>query len=146
VIAQLARARQSADIATAVLEQLAVTDLLGRRAEVMVGRRRMLRERRDLLVGMLREAFPWDVPTPPGGLFCWVDLGLPVAQAFAAAAAAEGALVAAGPLFTPDNAGADSHVRLTYTRSPAELRDAVPRLVRAWARVAGRQRSASSRT
>jgi DNA-binding transcriptional MocR family regulator len=145
VIAQLARARQSADIATAVLEQLAVTELLGRRAEVMTGRRRMLRERRDLLVGKLRESFPWDVPVPPGGLFCWVDLGRPVAQAFAAAAAAEGARVAAGPLFTPDNAGAASRVRLTFTRSPAELADAVPRLVRAWGRVAGRQPSAGSR-
>lgn len=146
VIAQLARARQSADIATAVLEQLAVTELLGRRAEVMAGRRHMLRERRDLLVGKLRESFPWDVPEPQGGLFCWVDLGRPVAQAFAAAAAAEGALVAAGPLFTPDNAGAASRVRLTFTRSPAELADAVPRLVRAWGRVTRRQRSASSRT
>ncbi|WP_129789380.1 PLP-dependent aminotransferase family protein [Promicromonospora panici] len=146
VIAQLARARQSADIATAVLEQLAVTELLGRRAEVMAGRRHMLRERRDLLVGKLRESFPWDVPEPRGGLFCWVDLGRPVAQAFAAAAAAEGALVAAGPLFTPDNAGAASRVRLTFTRSPAELADAVPRLVRAWGRVTRRQRSASSRT
>jgi DNA-binding transcriptional MocR family regulator len=146
MIAQLARARQSMDIATAVLEQLAVTDLLGRRAEIMVGRRTMLRERRDLLVGRLRESFPWDVPLPAGGLFCWVDLGRPVAQAFAAAAAAEGALVAAGPLFTPDGAGATSRVRLTFTRSPAELADAVPRLVRAWARVAGGQRRASSRT
>ncbi|WP_454858092.1 MocR-like transcription factor YczR [Promicromonospora soli] len=143
LIAQLARARQSADIATAVLEQLAVTELLGRRAEVMAGRRHMLRERRDLLVGKLRESFPWDVPEPQGGLFCWVDLGRPVAQAFAAAAAAEGALVAAGPLFTPDNAGAASRVRLTFTRSPAELADAVPRLVRAWGRVTRRQRSAS---
>ncbi|MFD2792314.1 PLP-dependent aminotransferase family protein [Promicromonospora vindobonensis] len=146
MIAQLARARQSMDIATAVLEQLAVTDLLGRRAEIMVGRQAMLRERRDLLVGRLRESFPWEVPLPAGGLFCWVDLGRPVAQAFAAAAAAEGALVAAGPLFTPDGAGAASRVRLTFTRSPAELADAVPRLVRAWARVAGGQRTASSRT
>lgn len=144
VIAHLARARQSADIATAVLEQLAVTELLGRRAEVMAGRRHLLRERRDLLVGRLRESLPWDVPTPPGGLFCWVDLGLPVAQAFAAAAAAEGALVAAGPIFSPDSAGATSRVRLTFTRSPAELTEAVPRLVRAWGRVAGRQRSAGS--
>ncbi|WP_369374316.1 PLP-dependent aminotransferase family protein [Promicromonospora sp. Populi] len=145
VIAQLARARQSVDIATAVLEQLAVTELLGRRAEVMAGRRQMLRERRDVLVGRLQEAFPWDVPVPQGGLFCWVDLGLPVAQAFAAAAAAEGVRVGGGPMFTPDNAGATSRVRLTFTRSPAELSDAVPRLVRAWGRVAGRQRPAGSR-
>lgn len=136
VISHLARARQSADIATAVLEQLAVVELLGRHEEVMAGRRRMLRERRDLLVGRLREAFPWDVPTPRGGLFCWADLGRPVAQAFAAAAAAEGALVAAGPIFSPESTGAASRVRLTFTRSPAELADAVPRLVRAWARVA----------
>lgn len=141
VVAQLARARQSADIATAVLEQLAVTELLRHRADVMAGRRNMLRERRDLLVGLLRESFPWDVPVPPGGLFCWVDLGRPVAQAFAAAAAAEGALVAAGPLFMPDGTGATSRVRLTFTRSPAELTDAVPRLVRAWARVTGPPRA-----
>ncbi len=143
VISHLARARQSADIATAVLEQLAVAELLGRREEVMTGRRRMLRERRDLLVNRLRETFPtWDVPTPRGGLFCWADLGRPVAQAFAAAAAAEGALVAAGPIFSPESTGAASRVRLTFTRSPAELADAVPRLARAWARVApsGRQR------
>ncbi|MEV0890112.1 PLP-dependent aminotransferase family protein [Promicromonospora sp. NPDC050262] len=136
VIAHLARARQSADIATAVLEQLAVVELLGRHEEVMAGRRRMLRERRDLLVHRLREAFPsWDVPTPQGGLFCWVDLGRPVAQAFAAAAAAEGALVAAGPIFSPESTGSASRVRLTFTRSPAELADAVPRLARAWSRV-----------
>ncbi|GAB2480639.1 PLP-dependent aminotransferase family protein [Promicromonospora xylanilytica] len=146
MIAQLARARQSMDIATAVLEQLAVTDLLGRRGEIMTGRQAMLRERRDLLVDRLRGAFPWEVPRPAGGLFCWVDLGRPVAQAFAAAAAAEGALVAAGPLFTPDGDGAGSKVRLTFTRSPAELSDAVPRLVRAWRRVDGGQRRASSRT
>lgn len=146
VIDHLARARQSADIATAVLDQLAVADLLRRRAEVLPGRQRLLRERRDLLVGRLRDALPWDVPVPPGGLFCWVGLGRPVAQAFAAAAAAEGARVAAGPLFTPDGTGAASHVRLTFTRSPAELADAVPRLVRAWARVSPRQGTASSRT
>ncbi|MFD7025538.1 PLP-dependent aminotransferase family protein [Promicromonospora sukumoe] len=143
VISHLARARQSADIATAVLEQLAVAELLGRREEVMAGRRRMLRERRDLLVHRLRETFPtWDVPTPRGGLFCWADLGRPVAQAFAAAAAAEGALVAAGPIFSPEATGSASRVRITFTRSPAELADAVPRLARAWSRVApsGRQR------
>lgn len=137
VISHLARARQSADIATAVLEQLAVAELLGRREEVMAGRRRMLRERRDLLVHRLRETFPsWDVPTPRGGLFCWADLGRPVAQAFAAAAAAEGVLVAAGPIFSPEATGSASRVRLTFTRSPAELADAVPRLARAWGRVA----------
>jgi len=135
VVAHLARARQSADIATAVLDQLAVADLLRRRAEVLPGRRTLLRERRDLLVARLRDAFDWDVPVPPGGLFCWVDLRRPLAQAFAAAAAAEGARVAAGPLFTPDGTGAGSRVRLTFTRSPAELADAVPRLARAWARV-----------
>ncbi|MFC7024006.1 PLP-dependent aminotransferase family protein [Promicromonospora thailandica] len=145
VIAHLARARQSADIATAVLDQLAVTELLARRAEVLPARRRLLRERRDLLVDGLRAALPWEVPVPAGGLFCWVDLGRPVAQAFAAAAAAEGARVAAGPLFTPDGAGAGSHVRLTFTRSPAELADAVPRLVRAWHRVSSGRPGASGR-
>lgn len=137
VVERLARTRQSMDIATAILEQLAVVELLGRRAEVLPGRLAGLRERRDLVVGLLREAVPgWQVEAPPGGLCLWVGLGRPVAQAFVAAAAAEGALVNAGPVFTPDGSARD-RFRLTYTRTPEELALAVPRLTRAWERVGG---------
>ena len=135
LVARLAATRQSADIATAVLEQLAVTELLGHRAAILGPRRRMLREARDTLVDGLRAGLPaWSVPRPAGGLSVWVDVGRPVALAFAAAAAAEGVLVNAGPTFTPDATSRD-HVRVTLAQPADQIARAVPRLVRAWERV-----------
>jgi DNA-binding transcriptional MocR family regulator len=137
LVARLMRTRQSADIATAVLEQLTVVELLGDSAAVLAERRRMLRAQRDLLCGLLADALPsWRVHVPEGGLSLWVDLGAPVAHAFAAAAAAEGVLVNAGPTFTPDGSSTD-RLRLTFSRPPAELERAVPRLSAAWRRVTG---------
>jgi len=135
LVARLARTRQSADIATAVLEQLAVVELLGERGAVLAERRTALRAQRDLVCGLLADALPdWHVPVPAGGLSLWAGLGAPLAHAFAGAAAAEGVLVNAGPTFTPDGSSAD-RVRLTFSRSPEDLERAVPRLVRAWERV-----------
>jgi len=135
LVARLARTRQSADIATAVLEQLTVVELLDDAAAVLAERRRMLRDQRDLLCGLLARELPsWNVHVPEGGLSLWVDVGAPVAQALAAAATAEGVLVNAGPTFTPDGSATD-HLRLTFSRSPEELERAVGRLATAWGRV-----------
>ncbi|MFD6177101.1 MULTISPECIES: MocR-like transcription factor YczR [unclassified Isoptericola] len=139
VVRRLARVRESADIATPVLEQLAVVELLRRADEILPGRIDELRRRRDLLVGLVRDALPdWRVPVPAGGLCLWADLGRPLGQALAAAAVNHGVLVTPGPAFTPDRSSRD-HVRLTFTREPDQLAAAVPRLARAWAQVsAGR--------
>ncbi|WP_251151491.1 PLP-dependent aminotransferase family protein [Cellulosimicrobium sp. Marseille-Q4280] len=135
LVARLARTRQSADIATAVLEQLAVVELLEDRTALLAERRVVLREQRDLVCGLLAEALPeWHVPVPPGGLSLWAEVGAPLAHAFAAAAAAEGVLVNAGPTFTPDGSSTD-RLRLTFSRPAEDLRRAVPRLVAAWDRV-----------
>lgn len=134
VVARLVRTRQSTDIATGVMEQIVATDLIGRRAEVLPGRRALLRERRDTMVTALRDALPWDVPVPEGGQFVWAGLGRPLAHAFAAAAAAEGVLVNAGPTFTPDGSSRD-RVRLTFPHTPDLLDEAIPRLVRAWGKL-----------
>ncbi len=137
LVARLARTRQSVDIATALLEQLTVVELLDDAAAVLAERRRMLREQRDLLCALLARDLPdWHVHVPEGGLSLWVDLGAPVAQACAAAAAAGGVLVNAGPTFTPDGSSAD-RLRLTFSRAPEELERAVRQLAVAWARVTG---------
>jgi len=135
VVRRLARVRQSADIATPVLEQLAVVELLRRADEILPGRVAELRARRDLLVDLVRDALPdWRVPVPAGGLCLWVDLGRPLAQALAAAAVPHGVLVTPGPAFTPDGSSRD-RVRLTFTREPEQLATAVGRLARAWSQV-----------
>ncbi|MFB7798603.1 PLP-dependent aminotransferase family protein [Isoptericola sp. NPDC056134] len=136
VVRRLARVRESADIATPVLEQLAVVELLRRADAILPGRVAELRARRDLLVDLVRDALPdWRVRVPAGGLCLWVDLGRPLAQALAAAAVHHGVLVTPGPAFTPDRSSRD-RVRLTFTREPDQLATAVPRLARAWAQVA----------
>lgn len=134
VVARLVRTRQSTDIATAVMEQLVAADLIARRDEILPGRLDWFRQRRDSLVAALRDALPWDVPVPDGGQFVWARLGRPVAHAFAAAAAAEGVMVNSGPTFTPDGSSRD-RVRLTFPHTADALEEAVPRLVRAWARI-----------
>lgn len=134
VVARLVRTRQSTDIATAVMEQLVAADLIARRDEILPARRVWIRERRNQMVRALRAALPWDVPMPDGGQFVWAGLGRPVAHAFAAAAAAEGVMVNAGPSFTPDGSSRD-RVRLTFPYTPDVLEQAVPRLARAWDRL-----------
>ncbi|WP_277213118.1 PLP-dependent aminotransferase family protein [Isoptericola croceus] len=135
LVQRLARTRQALDIATPVLEQLTVVELLARRDEILPARVAGLRERRDLLVGLVRDRFPeWDVPVPPGGLCLWTGIGRPVAQALAAAAVAEGLRIGAGPQFTPDGSARD-RIRLIYTGTPEKLTAAVDRLANAWQRV-----------
>jgi DNA-binding transcriptional MocR family regulator len=137
LVQRLARTRQALDIATPVLEQLTVVELLARRDEILPARVAGLRERRDHLVRLVRDRFPgWDVPSPAGGLCVWTGIGRPAGQALSAAAVAEGLRIGAGPQFTPDGSGQD-RVRLVYTGAPETLTDAVDRLERAWRRIAG---------
>jgi DNA-binding transcriptional MocR family regulator len=134
VVGRLVRTRQSTDIATAVMEQLVAADLIARRDEILPGRIAWFRERRDALVAALRDELPWEVPVPDGGQFVWARLGGPLAHAFAAAAAAEGVMVNAGPTFTPDGSSRD-RVRLTFPHTPDILEEAIPRLAAAWSRL-----------
>ncbi|WP_278234681.1 PLP-dependent aminotransferase family protein [Isoptericola sp. AK164] len=138
LVRRLAHTRQVLDVATPVLEQLAVTDLLEHRAAILPDRLAALRAQRDDLVDLLHERLPaWDVPRPDGGLCLWVGVGRPVGRALAAAAVTEGLRVSPGPLFTPDGSGQD-RVRLTYTRPAGQYEPVVDRLRRAWERVGGR--------
>jgi DNA-binding transcriptional MocR family regulator len=135
LVRRLAQVRQAQDIATPVLEQLAVVELLGAREEILAERLATLRRHRDDLVAQVRERFPaWDVPAPPGGLCLWVGLGRPVASALAATAVGQGLRIAPGPRFTPDGSARD-RVRLTFTAPPTTYPDALDRLTRAWERV-----------
>ncbi len=137
VVAHLARTRAASDIATSVLEQLAVTELLTRREEVLAERLPLLRSQRDLLRSAVTAAVPsWRVASPAGGLSLWIDLGRPLAHALSAAAAVRGVVINPGPSLTPDG-GASSRVRLTFAPDAEAIMRAVPRLAAAWEHVAG---------
>ncbi|WP_370614966.1 PLP-dependent aminotransferase family protein [Mumia sp. Pv 4-285] len=139
VVPRLVAARETVDIGTPILEQLAVAELLRVRREVLDGRRERLRARRDELVRVLRERLPdWGLNAPVGGLSLWVRLPARASSRLVVAAEAHDLLLTAGPRFFADGGG-ETSLRLPYARSAEHLADGVDRLALAWdAVVAGR--------
>ncbi len=129
-IAEFARLRATHDMATPVLEQLAVTVLL-ERDETGDVRREELRSRCDNLIASLTKALPdWCVTTPEGGLSLWAELPWAGASAIAATAQSFGLRLGAGPRFGIDGAF-ERYLRLPFTLSEPDMAAAVERLARA---------------
>lgn len=132
IIQRLAAVRATDDLASSVLEQLAVTQLLDRMDDVLDVRRAELRTRRDALVAALAEQLPgWRIRVPTGGLVLWCDLGAPVSSTLTAVAEHHGLHLAAGPRFGIDGAF-ERWLRLPYTLPANVLADAADRLVAAF--------------
>ncbi|MFC6356023.1 MocR-like transcription factor YczR [Luethyella okanaganae] len=105
LIRKLIGVRAPNDLGTPILEQLVVTELLGRMGEILPLRREQLRAGRDRLESLLVARFPeWRVPHVHGGLATWINLGSPVSSQLALAARSHGLLIAAGPRFGIDGA------------------------------------------
>ena len=123
---QLGEALGRRQLSVGLLDQLTATVLVGQLPEVLADRREQLRERRDLLIDELSRRLPdWSVPWPTGGLSLWCRLPAGLSSAsIVAAAAPSGLLLAEGRAFGTGHAF-DDHLRLPYTRPPAELRSAV---------------------
>lgn len=133
-IAELGRLRAILDMATPVLEQLAVTVILERDYGADE-RRALMRTRCERLIALLADALPhWRAPMPDGGLALWAELPRPEASALAAAAQGVGLRIAPGPRFAVDGAF-ERFVRLPFTLPESDLQRAVERLARADARL-----------
>lgn len=133
-IAELGRLRAILDMATPVLEQLAVTVML-EQDRGTEERRASMRTRCDRLIALLADALPhWRAPMPEGGLALWAELPRPEASALAAMAQSLGLRVAPGPRFAVDGAF-ERFVRLPFTLPEADLERAVERLAQADARL-----------
>ncbi|MFB4318622.1 PLP-dependent aminotransferase family protein [Actinomadura sp. 21ATH] len=128
-------AREPLDMASPVLDQLIVRELLLRVEEVRAERAAALLRGRDALAAALRELLPgWDFTLPEGGMSLWVRLGAPVATLLTEAAERHGVRVVPGPVFGADGVLED-YVRLPYVLPPETLRDAVARLALAYREV-----------
>jgi DNA-binding transcriptional MocR family regulator len=129
---RLATLRESLDLASPVLEQLIVRELLSRVEEVRAERVALLRAGRQALVAALGDLLPaWEFTVPRGGMSLWARLPGPASSALAGAAARLGVRIVPGPLFGVDGLLED-YVRLPYVHPPDVLRDAVDRLARAY--------------
>lgn len=128
----LTRTRLALDLGSPVLEQLAAARLLGDPQPTLAAHLALMRERRDALVGALRDQLPdWEVTVPAGGAVLWCRLPMPRALALADAAEARQVLLTPGPMFCPEG-GYRSHVRLPWTQDPNVLVEAVRRIAQAW--------------
>ncbi|RKS73338.1 DNA-binding transcriptional MocR family regulator [Actinomadura pelletieri DSM 43383] len=121
-------AREPFDMASPVLDQLIVRELLSRVEEVRAERARSLLLGRDALAAALREFLPdWEFRLPAGGMSLWARIGAPIATLLSEAAERRGVRVVPGPVFGVDGVLED-YVRLPYVLPPAALRTAVERL------------------
>ncbi|MDN7120696.1 PLP-dependent aminotransferase family protein [Nocardioides sp. ChNu-153] len=129
---QLAHRRPAGDLGTPAFEQRVAGVVLDRYDAMVRARSEELRERRDLLVGLLRRDLPaWQVPDVAGGLCLWVDLGVPVSSALASAAQARGLRVTAGPKFCIDGTH-ERFLRVPFTAAPEVIAAGVAVLREVW--------------
>ncbi|WP_433461504.1 PLP-dependent aminotransferase family protein [Spirillospora sp. CA-128828] len=125
---RLVLAREPFDMASPVLDQLIVRELLLRVEEVRAERAESLLRGRDALAAALRELLPgWEFRLPAGGMSLWARIGAPVASRLTEASERLGVRVVAGPVFGADGVLED-YLRLPYVLPPDTLRLAAERL------------------
>lgn len=131
-IASLVQARDSLDLGSPLLEQLACCWLLENEKMLLPSRRAMLATRRDMCGALMAEYFPhWRFTPPEGGLSFWVELPGMLATLFSVRAESRGIHIGTGTRF--GLAGAfDRYLRLPFTLADDELRHAFNILQPLW--------------
>lgn len=132
-IASLVQIRDSLDLGSPILEQLAAINLINEADNFLPERREMLRQRRDACGEVIKELFPdWKITVvPQGGLSWWIELPKPIATVFAASAESIGIRIGAGPRFGVEGAF-ERYLRLPFTLEPTQMRMALERLKPIW--------------
>jgi len=128
----LIQVRNTFDLGTPILEQLATIALLNEADNFLPARRDLLRQRRDGSFAALRELFPdWKTCQPEGGLSWWIELPKAQATVFAAHAESAGIRIGAGPRFGVDGAF-ERYLRLPFTLETPAMYQALERLQPIW--------------
>jgi len=124
--------RDTIDLGTPVLEQLAACWLIENGETFLPARRRMLAARRDDCLRLMETFFPqWQTQLPQGGLSFWVELPDALATRFATGAESRGIHLGAGTRF--GLAGAfERYIRMPFTQPEAILQEAFIALQPIW--------------
>lgn len=138
-VASLIQTRDTLDLGSPLLEQLATCWLLENAEALLPERRSMLATRRDMCSRLMAEYFPeWRYVQPEGGLSFWVELPGMLATQFAARAEGVGIHLGTGTRF--GLAGAfDRWLRLPFTLDDEALRMAFNTLQPVWNSLNGQQ-------
>ncbi|QTF08189.1 PLP-dependent aminotransferase family protein [Brenneria izadpanahii] len=135
-IGALTQIRDTLDLGSPVLEQLAAVALFNEADDFLPQKREALRRQRDACGATIRDLFPdWRAVSPEGGLSWWFELPKPLASVFAASAETIGIRIGAGPRFGADGAF-ERFLRLPFTLETAQMNAALARLQPLWAHLA----------
>lgn len=136
-IAALIQTRDTLDLGSPLLEQLATCWLLDNENTLLPERRRLLTARRDMCAELMREYFPqWKFVLPEGGLSFWVELPEMMATRFAARAESSGIHLGVGTRFGLAGGG-ERNLRIPFTLDDETLKRAFTTLQPIWATLAG---------
>ncbi len=131
-IATLAQTRDTLDLGSPLLEQLAALWLINNSETFLPARRKMLAERRDRCGELLREHFPeWTFHEAEGGLSYWIELPGMLATQLAARAEILGINLGTGTRFGLSGAF-DRYLRMPFSLEPTELEQALLRIKPLW--------------
>ncbi|GAB2768796.1 MocR-like transcription factor YczR [Amycolatopsis magusensis] len=146
LVQRLGQARSGTDLGTPVVEQLACAELLREIGELLPDRLAGMRERRSLLLDLVRTRLPdWTVGRSSGGLSVWARLPDPVSSALAAVAPQFGVHLAAGPRFGIGGAF-ERYLRLPYSLDADPMRAGIEGIASALAAVRSGHRADPSPT
>lgn len=136
IIAALIQTRDTLDLGSPLLEQLATFWLLENADTLLPERRRQLATRRDMCASLMQDYFPqWTFTLPDGGLSFWVTLPEMMATRFAARAEGCGIHLGSGTRF--GLAGGERHLRIPFTLDDDMLRRAFNTLQPLWETLIG---------
>jgi len=131
-IASLTQTRDTLDLGSPLLEQLATLWLIERSNEFLPARREMLNTRRRRCSELMQAHFPdWSFQQPQGGLSFWVELPDLLATQLAARAETVGIHLGTGTRFGLSGAF-DRYLRMPFSLEPAELESALLRIKPLW--------------
>lgn len=132
LITSLIQIRDSLDLGSPLLSQLAVGWLLDNSDNFLAQRRHMLKQQRDDCQRLMQEYFPeWKTSTPAGGLSFWVELPGMQATQFSSRASDIGILLGTGTRFGLSGAF-DRYLRIPFTSDEQTLRRAFQQLQPLW--------------
>lgn len=142
VIARLLAVRPSFELGTALLEQCIAVELLDDMPALTSHVRRRLRAGRDAVERGVSGIAGFRMPSTPGGLSAWIDIGAPLSTSLSLAAREHGLVLPPGPRFTTGGV-LERRLRIPITLPPERTTEAMQRLALAWEDVRG---GAHSRT
>lgn len=131
LITRLLAVRPSFELGTALLEQCIAIELLDDMPALLAHVRERLRAGRAAVSAGIAGLDGVEMPSTPGGLSAWIDLGAPLSTRLSLAAREQHLILPPGPRFTTGGV-LERRLRIPITLPPERTAEALARMRTAW--------------